>query len=74
MKKFEKLSRAEMKEVKGGLGEPGCYTSSTRCTFLFNGAPIYGYCGIHPGSSGICWCSDQSGTEYDISSDCQVGA
>ncbi len=57
MKRFNQLSRAEMKNVKGGVGS-GCNTGAN-CSFFIMGSEgggfqsVNGQCGIQ---NGICLC------------------
>jgi hypothetical protein len=63
MKKFSKLSRAEMKEVTGGKVDPNCLSSGTCAVVNEVGLTVYGICdGINYGT-GLCGCT-VNGKDY----------
>jgi hypothetical protein len=56
MEKFKRLTREEMKKVKGAGGGTGCLGSSVECGFVYNQEYYYGWC-TGGGTAPNCYCA-----------------
>jgi hypothetical protein len=77
MQNVNKLSRAEMKNVKGGTNGPACKNSTNPCSFTYTDrqgltSQVDGHCGVTVGL--LCYCADSMGRSGFDGEECSSGA